>query len=450
MNLTNLELELKRIGRAAMSEQEEMPDDVLERLEKTLTGLPDRSRRVEWRGRRAAIATGIVAAVITILCGFSMLSAPAAAALRQVPIIGSVFGQVGDYGLRLIYEGKTSTKVQLSDSHKGITFHVRDVLYDGTSLAFGYYFDGADEGISSSNIRMDVYVNGKKTDFRGFGYAMSELNGYIWHERPEQPDSLPEKFDLSLKVSRVGDVKGNWSVTVPVEEYKEGRLTLFPNVGKSSPDFSLLVRKVRFSPTMTAVDLDVQQAVMENIVLDYVLEDDQGVEYPPYESTWSTIIAPKQLNKTLETSLLFGPTGRIPKWIKIKPFLPSTDLGEETKAGMVSPPAPDQPIVLLQGEAGKMDILSVEYFRDRTRVHYRVQGKFPFFRASGLAIEDSGGNRVNRLPELVYVIEDLQKSEFFTDFPPIQEKDIRSFVTHRFAAPVYFPELDTIVPVDLK
>jgi hypothetical protein len=87
---------------AAREKETSLPPIVKERMDQTLASLPEKHHRFSMR-RAAWSGAAAVALLIggTIAAGF--VSPTMAQALKRIPLIGTVFETVGDYGLKTRY-----------------------------------------------------------------------------------------------------------------------------------------------------------------------------------------------------------------------------------------------------------------------------------------------------------------------------------------------------------
>ncbi|WJH35939.1 DUF4179 domain-containing protein [Paenibacillus sp. CC-CFT747] len=126
-----------RLDHLLEDKPKELPDGVRSRIELTLACLPDRRPALRpWR----PWAWGTAAAAVTALAvlGSAFVSPAAAAQLRQVPGVASVFRLAGDFGLQAADEKGLVTTVDQQADDQGIELRISEALYDGTRLSIGY------------------------------------------------------------------------------------------------------------------------------------------------------------------------------------------------------------------------------------------------------------------------------------------------------------------------
>ncbi|MFB5674955.1 DUF4179 domain-containing protein [Paenibacillus terreus] len=235
---------------------------------------------------KTTLMTASAAAVMGVaVVGSGFVSPVMADALKNVPLIGSVFTELKGEKLQEAVDKGMVTAPNLSVTHDGITLKVSDVLYDGTRLSVAIEREGASnlenmlspypgEGamtVSGEPIPVvpeeeqekgyleipDLLIDGKELEIKkgmqtGFGDYPPKANTAMY-EITKGLD-LPDKFALTLKV-KVTRVAEPFVFDIPVEINKSN-VVLQPNATKSYEDFSYTIKKVELTPASTRLVID--------------------------------------------------------------------------------------------------------------------------------------------------------------------------------------------------
>ncbi|MDN8591588.1 DUF4179 domain-containing protein [Paenibacillus sp. 11B] len=176
----------------------------------------------------AALGLGIIST------GF--ISPVMADALGQIPMIGSLFHNNVDNGLKSAAENGLITKLDISDVHEGVTLRVSEVYHDGSSLSIALEREGVttteDRLIGPSENRekgllvteeLIVLVNGEQV-------LPSSIMPLIKSDHTVQKNAallelstdndalpLPDQFELTLQVKLAG-IDDIYEFQVPVSK----------------------------------------------------------------------------------------------------------------------------------------------------------------------------------------------------------------------------------------
>lgn len=442
MKLANLEHELEQ-GRGHMPC--ELPSVVRQRIDQTLASLPEHHRR---RKMKVSSAFGLSAAVLcAIMVGSGFVFPQAAAALRQLPGIVSVFKFAGDYGLKAADEKGLVTAVEQSITDQGITVQIKEVMYDGSRISIGY-IQQSDDPTQEMTRGLDFQINGKryKPALSGTGSPVDE-HTYAGVIDLMPAEDLPNHFKLQMDISQIGSTKGRWSFSIPVTKMASTNKVVLPMITKSYGDITLTVKKVLFTPGSTELDVEVKQPADAGRFIQYDLFDDKGTQLQRRSGSGRGQTDGKNIHINLLTALRARQP--IAKTITIRPFvdLPFQGPLKESKAPLDQMPTEEKPISLSQGEAGHLLITQVERLPDKTLVHYRTEGLIPQEQAKPLWIEDSGGNKYLQLQKPSITVDPVHY-RFVKEFPAFTEKEQLTFVTRELTPPGYLKELEITVPLE--
>ncbi|BCG57126.1 DUF4179 domain-containing protein [Paenibacillus sp. URB8-2] len=177
--------------------------------EAAANGKPSRRKKILYR-------TGAVAVAFGLLLGSAALSPAMANLVSQIPVLGSVFSQYGDSGLKRVSDNGLTAAVGVTKISGGVSLTINEVFYDGTRLSIGYSLETEKPmGEAYSNLRPGLTVNGKVKGFSG-----SEKQTIITPTyrtgilEIDPPTDLPDQFKLGLTF-QAEDSK-QWEFSIPV------------------------------------------------------------------------------------------------------------------------------------------------------------------------------------------------------------------------------------------
>lgn len=428
MTPVNVEWELKQLADAPA----ELPETVRRRIDQTLASLPARPRRRWMRGLSYGGAAAATACSLVI--GSAFVLPEAAAALREAPVIGSVFRLAGDYGLKLADEKGLSTAVNRKVTDSGITVEVTEVMYDGSRVSVGYV-QQTDGAIGELARGIEFRIDGKRYDGSSSGtgsYVDDHTYAGVIDLTPSK--ELPDRFELQMNVTRIGETAGTWSFEMPARKTESTNKAVMPMLTKTDGDITLTVKKLLFTPSSVSLDVDYKMpAAMSSRVMQFRLVDDRGIELQSRsggggghkDDRWSVNSFTQQ----------FSPLGRIPKSVTLLAYFDGPTAGaeqlRETQAVMEQPPTPEQPLVLPQGPAGRLKITQVERMPDKFLVHYETEGLMPHEQSNPLWLVDANGGKVLQLKKPAVTV-DPDRYSFIREFPPVAG-DKLTFGTREFS-----------------
>lgn len=444
MDRVNLEMEIKKmIGNYPT----ELPDMVRDRIDKTLASLPTiPSKRTKGLARKMTLSSAAAAILGVSIIGSGFISPAMAQTLRQIPLIESVFKIVGDLGLQTAEDKKLITPINQSVTFNGVTLSISEVFYDGSRLAIGLVQHSAD-GIKEI-LEVEPVINGKSESFAASSFDMANstaenktvasLVQFLAGEK------LPDSFDLQLLVFLKGMENNRFEFNFPVRKTSPGSRIVNPRVTKTYGDTTITVQKIQMTPSTTQLVMDVNlPAGKETVAPRYAMFDDRGIMLQTlHEIGRSEKIDNIMMNLTSETQ--FAPFQSIPKFVTIKPYVDEVRLKvRENSAVMDRMPSTESPIILDQGELGKLEISKVEKHSDKTFVHYRVVGDDPFRRV--FWIKGEAGTKMNHTG---FRVKDPEKYEFVVEFPALMSDQTITFVTDEYPKTDYIKELEVTIPID--
>ncbi|TJY41514.1 DUF4179 domain-containing protein [Cohnella pontilimi] len=418
-----------------------IPPVVLERIERTLSGLPDRAvMRRRHKIRRWAYAVASMVVLGSAVAGFASFSTPEMQSqMRSLPVIGSLVPL-------------PDSPYERSVKDQGIEFTIKDIIYDGFGLSIEYSLS-SDHAIDGRDLEYELKVNGLPIQMAvhdkdgsgavqvgsrkiNFGHYEGVLETTLYNYRPAS-------FNLSLEVTKIGIQTGKWSFAIPIE--KTSKITVMePDVSRTNSLFSMKIEKVSLSPVSTQVNLN--YAVIDkskSVQIGYFLVGDTGdvIDYDFFGFWDPNGVGADSGRYTSHLSPV--PAGS--RYLTIRPLYfvadgtPSYSSGVTARETMNRLPTQDDPIILPQGKAGRLLVTSVQYFPDRTVVRFRTEGSNPVQQSQMFWVEDEHGNH----PKFVHLSKlNLNNKEQMMEFEPFPASGKLVFVTRPIVPLTFTPDME--------
>lgn len=438
MNSVNLKTEIKQMIEKYPTE---LPDMIRDRIDDTLASLPPTpSKRTKGLVRKMTLASA-AAAILGVSCiGSGFVSPAMAQTLKQIPLIESVFKIAGDLGLQTAEEKNLTTPINQSVTLNGITISVSEVFYDGSRLTIGLVQHSPD-GIKEI-LEVEPVINGKSEHFAASysDMANSHDNKTVASLVQFMPgEKLPDSFDLKLLVFLKGMENNRFEFTFPVNKTSSGSRIIKPMVTKTYGDMTVTIQKIQI--TSGTVDLVINTKLPERKAAPrYVLFDDRGIMLQTLHENGYGEKIDNKMNLTSE--IQFVPLQTLPKSVTLKAYVDEVNKSVENSAVMDRIPSQEKPIILEQGELGRLEITKVEKHSDKTFVHYRAVGDDPFRRV--FWIKDEAGTK---LIHTGFRVIDQENYEFVVEFPALNPDQTITFVTYEHPKTNYIQELETTIPI---
>lgn len=460
MSEQRIDTQLKKELQAAKAD---VPDWIHMRMERTLSGIRNKRRF------RRVIGYGAAAVFLTFggLGGASWMNPVLAEAIRNFPIVNSIFQYAGDLATRRASEEGQTAKVNVSAEYKGIRMTIQEVLYDGGRLSFGYSME-ADSMLIP--VRPTLFVNGVEMQYRPLDARNETMEDGskigvvdLLLEKP-----FPDSFKLAVKYDTMIEgtgrdeealklVKGSWAFELPMTKTKTGTKQ-FEIKGATARDGDkvLTVNHVTAASDETIIDFDTwgiepgvglnaestaQQSVFPMSRDRFQVLDDRGVPLPIFGAGSGTDGA--DITK-VKRRLALAPLGRIPDYLVIRPYEEPFEIPDhESRIAKEKREAGKLPVTLSQGKAGSVTVVLAEFAKRKTTVYYYVNGENPFVQAWEIWLESAAGGVTRGSPVLV----DRDTLLFAMDFPPMDGSKELYFAARELHMPVVNKALEVKVPL---
>lgn len=220
-----------------------------------------RSKR---KKRWGIAACGLVMAII--VAGTAFYTSPEVrAALAKFPFMKMLLkdkdGALPLYGLSQIEEQDLGTKVNQSVTDQNIRFTVDEVYFDGIQIVLNYdveYLNAKDKiNEKDSSVDYKFSIIGAEPGWSST-YKSAILNDHAFIGSMViviEADQYLDGYQLQMNISRIGQVKGNWSITVPLSVSKTAPYTktFFPNKDFVIDGKKGTVERITMTPVTTRV-----------------------------------------------------------------------------------------------------------------------------------------------------------------------------------------------------
>lgn len=179
-------------------------------------------------------------------------------------------------GFQQVVEKGLSTSVGQESLQQGIKLSVENIYVDQGELIFdmvqSFTKDASARSMLNTN-DVQLFIDGKKLAFHSggefqdlqdgrYGGNIYYHNNYGYEEGPG--GLLPEHFLLTIKVSRIGDIQGDWSLELPVsrELSEQATRTFEPGISHEVNGITISVARVVMTPLSTTIEYEM--SVPEN------------------------------------------------------------------------------------------------------------------------------------------------------------------------------------------
>lgn len=270
--------------------------------------------------RRQKVLYGAGAAVIALglLVSSAAVSPAMASIVSKIPIVGSIFAESGDRGLKQASEQGLVTTVGKPQAVAGISITIDEVFYDGTRFSIGYSLK-SEKPIGELYLRPELTINGESIGFSGSSEEDRKTDTYrTGILEIDSPAPFPENSKLGLTFHAEDGKRWDFSIPVSVQN----TVKLVP-VGhkQQAGGIELTVTNVKIGPAGMLVTFD---AVSKNTnylpsYLEFKVVDQSGKEIVSHSggSQGKTIDGKEYITG----SRLFDPIGSDVKELKITPYL---------------------------------------------------------------------------------------------------------------------------------
>lgn len=418
--------------------QRSMPDVVRTRIDETLNALP--KKRVSTRRNWVLVGAVAMTLLLGIALGSGFISPTMAKTLSRLPLLGSVFEEFGDTGLKQSAEqgliAEVGKQVQVGKDR----LEVKQVLYDGERLTVGFIWKSKEKKEMPD---FDYKINGRETGM-GFSLKGGEKEDGMAHLILDihLNKDLPDAFTLNFLVYDRA-VKGQRSkllaqLDIPVKKAESEGTKYKLNQIERWGETTLKVKELSIGPSATRLLVERRHKGLWDDVaqwsrVDYTLIDSRGIVLEPIDHRGSgktgvsfdrlTFAPPSQPDQTYFT-VVYRETDR-----------QATDVVSADSEVPFQQPTPEQPVKVPLGEAGTIVVNRIEWLPDQTKVHYRIDAKTPWYDPFryrfSLELKDQRGKKYHFIDVQV---EDPDHYSFVMKLKPLKKEEIKFFVVPKVVA----------------
>ena len=405
-----------------------------------------KENKVKKPKRRIALYS-ISAAVlgIALFIGSAIASPAMAKVASHIPLIGTFFNDSNDEGLRIAGQKGLTQIVEQAAKDNGITLTMNEVFYDGTRLTFGYTQEAL---LAIGQIeRPTIEVNGKEINFSSgsSGDFITPLK-YKGTMDITPTEELPEEFELKMRIDAVGLIPGKWEFVFPVKQSNEVTV-IRPTEVKSIEGAEMKISTLKLGPAGTnlavQVTADQNQNKLDVYGIHFFIVDEKGNVLDNLSGSGMGDV--ENGIEIAKLNILFSPLKEGMKKVKVIPYTiqNSSDTRKEVALKLAEQKLP---IVMDQGESGKVVIEKVEYIGKKTVIHYQVENDFivdNYNSHNPIWLEDAKGNNLysedNPLPERI------EGNYFKQEFTTGNKQDIM-LKTVKLPKPIMYEAFEIDIP----
>lgn len=260
MNENQMEQVLRQLSK---SRREDVPASFASGIDATLAELPNLSKPFPMKKKRSGIVTAACILLgVTLILGSGFVSPTMAQVLKNLPYIGSIFGFIGDSGIKSANKQGFTTSLNQSVSDQGINVTVHETYYDRVNLSIGFFvtFPQGTEGFNHIE-KLSYEAKGKsysrtftEEDIRKYADMDWRYVGndtYYGAFKPFYFEELPEEFELRLLIQQIGGVEGKWNFTIPLQRKETDAVTKIdePLVTGEWEEYTITLKQVLRTPS---------------------------------------------------------------------------------------------------------------------------------------------------------------------------------------------------------
>lgn len=294
-----------------------------------------------------ALAISSVAAAGILIIGSGFVSPVMADALKQIPLVGSLFTTAGDEGLKAAKEQGLTSNVNLSVSHDGVKFTVSDLIYDGNRLSLVLTREAEDGTHQTIQEWMDgarkisFLINGvpintgmsmpNASNEASNSMIITTFQSVILKDMDStEVLKIPDQFELGVKIYD-DQRKYDYMLNIPVKKADMDNILFQPKETKSLGNNTFEILKLEMTPATVRLDMQMEGKSGEDIKeiaeklpdkykidgfinIDFDLVDDKGTVLKSLGGSGSG------RSNTYWFTGTYEPLKQRPKSITVKPF----------------------------------------------------------------------------------------------------------------------------------
>ncbi|KGR78076.1 DUF4179 domain-containing protein [Ureibacillus manganicus] len=395
------------------NDKEQVPDFFSKGIDDVLNSLPgsnikvdEKPKRIKWLGKGLIAASVLTFGVI----GSGFVSPAMAQVLKEIPIIGSIFGGSSDTSLQIIEEQGLASQLNETITYNGISLTITEAFIGGGRIAIAYTIESDDIVLQNINneqgvpLSFDAKLNGQQFDYIS-EFEQSVNNGIVTgiiNMNYGLSYSLIDQPTLFLNVNEIAGVQGSWNFELLLGNEATSEVTegFAPLVSATWDDATFVVERVEFTPVQSQVIFDSTMPRQEMGLYSFNIFDENGTSLGFGGGSGGAV---NELENGMvnfrETVLLPGyeeaPNGIIIEITKNKGGLADPSNYLEVKVPLHETELPHS---ISYSDGSKLIITGYEQLEDKTIVHYDIEGKLSL-QNTFLMLTNSKGEGIIELVE---------------------------------------------------
>ncbi|SOC44094.1 DUF4179 domain-containing protein [Ureibacillus acetophenoni] len=396
------------------NDKEQVPDFFSKGIDNILMDLPgSNSVVVETKPKRNSwIGKGLVAAAVLTfgVIGSGFVSPTMAQVLKEIPIIGSIFGGSPDTSLQMIHEQGLASQLNETVTNNGISLTITEAFLGGGRIAIAYTIEtdkvvlqdiSKNQGVPLS---FDAQLNGQRFDY--IAEFEQHVNGDVATGIIDMDYglsySLIDQPTLFLNVNEIAGVQGTWNFELLLGNEATSAATegFAPLETATWDEATFVVERVEFTPVQSQIIIDSTMPRKEMGNYFFNLFDENGTSLGFGGGSGGAVndLGNGMVNFR-ETVLLPG-RKEAPNGLIIEITNNHGILGDPENYMEVNVPLSDTvfPYTINYSDGSKLIITGYEQLANKTIVHYDIEGMLSL-QNTFLMLWDHNGEVITELTE---------------------------------------------------
>ncbi|WP_103107492.1 DUF4179 domain-containing protein [Brevibacillus reuszeri] len=206
-----------------------------------------------------------------LLIGAGFVSPTMAHMLKNLPYVSTVFGFVGESGIKVADQQGLTQPLNHSVNDQGITVSLKEAYYDRLNLSIGFAITFPPSENGFQHIEKLSYEWAGRTITRTFTteeakkdylihWRHVEGNTYYGTFQPYYFEEMPEEWTLKLAFQKIGGVDGTWQFDIPLSRKPTDAVTKVtePGVSGQSRGIIFSIKQIIRTPSATRIVFEVQ------------------------------------------------------------------------------------------------------------------------------------------------------------------------------------------------
>lgn len=206
-----------------------------------------------------------------LLIGAGFVSPTMAHMLKNLPYVSTVFGFVGESGIKVADQQGLTQPLNQSVNDQGITVSLKEAYYDRLNLSIGFAITFPPSENGFQHIEKLSYEWAGRTITRTFTteeakkdylihWRHVEGNTYYGTFQPYYFEEMPEEWTLKLAFQKIGGVDGTWQFDIPLSRKPTDAVTKVtePGVSGQSRGIIFSIKQIIRTPSATRIVFEVQ------------------------------------------------------------------------------------------------------------------------------------------------------------------------------------------------